>query len=182
MKPLKKTISFLCILLLFSCTEKLDFNQLDDYELTPVFTSSLAYFTILPIQFYDSTGTIEQTEVTDLSDFRVFENSFLKNNLIKLDFNVEVKNEFDREFTISVEFLDDNENITYQFQAINISANNLDYKYLEEIDVLVNANIKNTTKVKIKAEIESSTTPLNINDTSEFEFKSAVTLHLKKGF
>ena len=166
---------------MYSCTDKLNFDQLDDVVITPVYTSSLAYFTILPIQFFDETGTIQQSEISDVSGFRVFENDFLKNNLIKLDFNVEVKNEFERDFTINVEFLDDNNNVTYKFSPLNIEASNLNYLYLEEIDVLVNQSIKNTTHVKINARIENSTSPLNSNGTSEFEFKSAVTLYIEKG-
>jgi hypothetical protein len=182
MKPLKNTLYFICILLIVSCSKKLDFDQLDDYVLTPVYTSSLGYFTILPIQFFDETGTVEQTEISDLSGFRVFENTFLKNNLVKLDFNVEIKNEFDRNFRLNVEFLDDNDNITHKFSTLNINANNLNYTNLEEIDVLTNLNIKNTTQVKVNAILESSTEPLNSASTSEFEFKSAVTIYIQKDF
>ena len=180
MKSLRKTIYFTLLLFLSSCSDNLNFNQLDDLVITPVYTSSLAYFTILPFQFFDETGTVQQSEISDISGFRVFENIYIKNNLVRIDFNVEVKNEFERDFTLNVEFLDDNNNITYKFSPLNIDATNLDYTYLEEIDVVANKNIKNTTQVKINARIENSTTPLNASDTKEFEFKSAVTLYIEK--
>ena len=169
----------LCVLVTFSCADDLDFSQVNDYSATPEYTGSITYFTILPIQFFDQSG-VQQTEKTDVTAFRIFDNSYLRDNLVKVDFYVEIKNEFDRGFTIQIDFLDDNDSNlpTHIFKEINVSANNLDYKFNETIEVSSNPNIKKTTRVRVKVKVDTSTTPLNPSDTSEFEFKSSAKIYI----
>ena len=177
----KKIVALLfCFFSIVSCVDNLDFSQIEDYSATPEYTSSLTHFTILPIQFINQAGT-QLTERTDVTEFRVFENVYLRNNLIKVDFNVEVKNEFDRSFTLQIDFLDSNNSATHSFKEIKVNANNLDYKFTETVEVSSNTNIKNTTKVKITVKMDNGTTPLDPNDKSEFKFKSAVKLYIDTG-
>ena len=174
----KKIITLLfCFLCITSCVEELDFSQIEDYNATPVYEGSIAYFTIKPIQFFNQSGA-QETERTDVTDFRIFDNSYLRKNLVKMDFHLEIKNEFDRGVTIQIEFLDDNSSPTHIFQEIKVDAKNLDYKFDESIEVSVNPNIKNTTKVKVYLKIDNPTTPLDPNDTSEFEFKSSAKIYI----
>jgi hypothetical protein len=165
---------------MFSCSEKLDFSQLEDYRITPEYTVSLTYFKITPIQFFNATG-VQESERTDITDFRIFENSFSRNNLVKIDFHVKVKNQINKDFTMQVEFLDENRNLTYKFQDIDVSANNLNFDFTETIDVTSNANVKNTSKVKILVKINNTNPPLNPLDTSEFEFKSSAKIYIDTG-
>jgi hypothetical protein len=67
----------------------------------------------------------------------------------------------------------------YTFTPIIIQGNTLNFKYLEEIEIAANPSILNTTKVKITAELENTGIQLNLNDPSEFEFKSSVTMYLE---
>ena len=174
---LKKLIPiFFCLLTITSCVDNLDFSQIEDYSVTPKYTVSLTYFTILPFQFFNQSG-IQEFQKTDITDFRVFENSYTRDNLVKVDFNVEIKNEFDRDFTLKIAFLDGNNNLTHRFKEIKVNANNLNYKFDETIEVSVNPNIKNTTKVRVTI-IDNSALPLDATDTTEFEFKSSAKIYI----
>lgn len=180
MNSIKAIYFFACISLFTSCAETLDFSQIEDYTTTPVFKSSLFYFTMTSNNFIDPTTGNEITDLlADRSDFRIFENSFLKDNTTKIEFDLEVKNELDRSFIVNIDFLDDNDTVVYSFSPLTIDANDLDFRYLETIEIDTNQNILNATKTIVKVDILSSSNALNPTDTRELEFKSSGTLYLK---
>lgn len=179
MHVFKRISILLCILFVISCSQKLDFSQIEDYIASPIYTSSLAYFKVTTSKFIDADTGNEIDLPADVSDFRVFENEYIKKNLVKAIFNVEIKNELDRDITLEFTLLDDDNNLVYQFEQLNITANTLNFTYEETVAVSTNENILNTTRVSVKMNLSSSPTPLDPNDTSEFEFKSAITLFIE---
>ncbi|SDR73162.1 hypothetical protein SAMN05216503_0655 [Polaribacter sp. KT25b] len=178
MKPPIKISVLFCIFLLTSCYESLDFNQLDDQVSKPVFTSAITYFTFVPAQFFDSNGN-QKLFISDITNFYGFQNSYIKENLVKIDFNAEIKNEFDREVTLQVEFLNRNNAVVYSFTPIIVKKENLNYIYYKEIEIVSNPTILETEKVRITARLENTGSSLNANDTREFEFKSSVTIYIE---
>lgn len=180
MKSLQKISLILSLFILNSCYESLDFNQIDDYVSKPVFTSALTFFKVIPAKFFDSSGTIQQNSITDVSDFEIFQNSFIRDNVVKIVFNAETKNEFDRDVTIQVDLLNENNTSVYSFTPIFVESNNINPPlFTEEIVIASNLNILNTTQVRIRAKLENTGTQMNPNDTSEFEFKSSVTFYIE---
>jgi hypothetical protein len=168
----------ICFFVFTSCYESLDFNQLKDHVSKPVFSSALTYYTVVPAQFFNAAG-IQQNSISDITQFKGFENSYIKDNLVKIDFNAEIKNGFDREVTILVDFLNKNDAVVYSFTPIIVEGGNLNFTFLEEIEIALNKNILNTTKVRISTEIENTGTQMNPADTREFVFKSSVTLFIE---
>ncbi|MDP5093049.1 MAG: hypothetical protein NWQ17_07045 [Polaribacter sp.] len=179
MKSSTKFAFIASFFLFISCAESLDFNQIDDYVNKPIFTAALTYFTVVPADFFDSTGTIQQNSISETTNFDALNSRFVKENLVKLDLDVAIKNEFNRQVTIRVEFLNNNNVTVYAFTPIIIQRNTLNFKYLEEIEIASNSAILNTIKVKITAELENTGIQLNLNDPSEFEFKSSVTMYFE---
>jgi len=174
----KKLILGLLLISFFSCSEELNFEQADDLEISPIYTSSLVYFTVLPNNFFDDTGVLTNNSITDSTVFRAFENSFFRNNIFLLDLNVECKNEFSRAISIDLEFLDANNNQTYPTIELDIAAGDLDFEHLETILIANNPAFVNTLQVRITTEIEATGAPINSSDTTEFELKSAVTAYI----
>ena len=67
----KKLVLFLsCFSSMISCVDDIDFSQIEDYYTVQEITSSLTYFTITPIQFFNQAG-VQETERTDITDFLV---------------------------------------------------------------------------------------------------------------
>lgn len=166
---------FVCL----SCVESLDFDQLADYVVEPIYTSALTYFKVTPIQFYDENG-VQQNNKEDITDFVAFENSYFRNNVVKIVFNAEFKNEFDRDALIQVDFLDENNRTVYAFTPIIVVQGNTDPQpYEEEIVITQHPNILNATQVRFRASLEDTGTQMNPQDSSEFEFKSSVTLYVE---
>jgi hypothetical protein len=178
MKSLFKISIFLCFFVLSSCYESLDFNQVDDYVSKPVFTSALTYFTLFPTQFFDSNGN-QKNSVSDITNFYGFQSKYVKDNLVKLDFNAEIKNEFDREVTIQIDLLNNNNAVMFAFDPIIVESGDLNYLFFNEIVIATNRNILNTEKVRITVSANNTGVPMNANDTSEFEFKSSVTAFIE---
>ena len=174
-----KLCLFICTILFLSCSQSLDFDQLDNYTTKPVFSAALTFFEINATNFITVPGAPATTEITEESEFKLFENDFIKNNLIKLDFNFEIRNEFNRDITIEISLLNDNNILIYKIQDLKIAANNLDFKQNEEIDVLANENVKNFTRVKLKISLDDTTTPINTTSNRSLEFKSAATIYLE---
>ncbi|AOW18743.1 hypothetical protein LPB03_15340 [Polaribacter vadi] len=184
--PLKfpKNIALIfSLFILISCAESLDFKQIEAYTLKPVFTTALVSFKAKPIQFFDSSGTIQKNSVSDVFEFKGFDENYLRNNVVKLIFNAEFKNEFDRDVTIQVDFLNRNNIIIYSFSPIFVESFDVNpAPYEEEIIIADNLQVLNATQVKITASLENTTTQLNPTDTSEFDFKSSVTLFIESEF
>lgn len=178
MKVVKSFLLVLCFLLMNSCYEELDFSQANNIVLKPVYTVSVTNFSLVPGQFFNSLG-VQETEIEDISEFRIFEENVVRNNVVKIDFNAVIKNEFDRAVTINIDFLNENNGLVYRFSPIQVQSGNLNYTYSEEIDVANNPNILNTYKVSIKAELENTGSQMNPNSTEKFEFKSAVTVYIE---
>lgn len=175
----KKLCLLLSFIILFSCAEKLDFTQIDDYVYEPIFSSALTYFTVLPFQFFNSSG-IQEYEITQVDDFQAFQQDFVSSNVIKIDFNAEYENEFDREVTILFEFLNSNMEIVYLPSPLIVEANNVNPPpYLEEIIIADHPDILNAEFIRIKASIENTGIDMDPNDSSEFDFKSSITFYIK---
>ncbi|APZ45078.1 hypothetical protein BW723_01660 [Polaribacter reichenbachii] len=175
-----KLIYFLLSFFIFtSCAESLDFDQLEDYLAKPVFTASLTYFNVQPFQFFDENG-VQQNSREDITDFIVFENSFFRENVVKIVFNAEFKNEFDRAVRIEVDFLNENNIAIYSFAPIIVEGGDtIPPPYEEEIIIASSLNVLSATKVRFRAFLEDTGTQMNPLDTSEFEFRSSVTLFVE---
>lgn len=182
MKIPKNISLILSLFLLFSCYEPLGFKQINDYVLKPVYTSALTYFKVVPSQFFDATGTIQSNSLTDSYNFKIFEGDFLKENLVKIDFNLDLKNDFDRDITLTVDFLNSNNSIIYSFSPILIKSKESKLNQLEEIILASNPDFLNVDSVKITIELENKGNQMDVTDPNEFEFKSSVTLYIESSF
>lgn len=178
MRPQKKISILICFFILTSCYESLDFKQINNFVSKPIFTSALNYFTLVPGQFFNSSG-VQEVSVSDVTDIKGLDNAYTSRYVVKMDFNAEIKNELDRGVTIQVEFLDKNSASVYTFTPIKVASKDLNYRYLEEITLASTPNLLKTSKVKVTLTLENTGTVLNPLDKSKFVFKSSVTLYIE---
>tara|TARA_R110002124_G_scaffold86577_6_gene223736 strand:+ start:1982 stop:2536 length:555 start_codon:yes stop_codon:yes gene_type:complete len=183
MKNIRKTPIFLIFIFLFSsCVKYVDFEQIEDLTVEPVFTSSLVYFTLDQVTFFDRINSVEViTPISKTSKFLSLNSSFVKNNLIKLELEFEISNQFDRDFTINVEFLDDNNTRTHRFNTFNVDANNLNYAQKEVINIINNQLFLSSTKIRVSVQLSPSNNGavINPNVVKNLVFKTAGTFFLK---
>ncbi|AQS93740.1 hypothetical protein BXQ17_06565 [Polaribacter sp. BM10] len=169
----------LCFVLILGCSEDVDFDQIEDYTLKPSYALSLTYFTISPNNFVPIPGAPPITEISEKSDVKIFETNFIRQNLVQLDFDFEIINRFNRDFTVEISLLDENDNLIYQLNDLNVAANNLEFKQTEILNIESNPTVRNFTRVEVRLSLDDKTTPIIASDVGEIIFNSAATIHLE---
>ncbi|MFT5963996.1 MAG: hypothetical protein ACI9L6_000719 [Flavobacterium sp.] len=91
------------ILFSFSCSSPLDFNQVSNLKIEPVYVGNLSYFDIPAKDFVDN--RVEQDVSFDAQDFHVFRDDFFRKNLKKVDFIFEITNSINRAYSFDIIFL-----------------------------------------------------------------------------
>ena len=165
-----------------SCVKDVDFNQASGFTITPVFRSAFTYFTATPAKFFDASGTIPITTITDKGTIDFFQEQLVQESLVQMDFLVEASNAFTRDFTITIELLNSADVAVYTLTPFQISASQTDFTATEVIDFTANPQVFSTTQVQITAQIQDTGVALDPNDTSEFVFKSAMVFYVRRSF
>ena len=179
MDSLKKVAVILNLIIITSCAESLDFDQVNDFVLKPIFTSALTYFTVQPFQFFDDTG-VQENSIEETSEIDLFQDSTIVDNVVKMVFNAEFKNEFDRDVSILVDFLNDQDLPVFSFAPIFAESEDVNPEpYEDEIILAYNPDIYNAVKIRVRAFLENTGTQMNPFDNSEFEFKSSITFFIE---
>lgn len=166
-------------ILISSCVEPLDFNQADELEFNPVFKSTLIYFTVDQTDFIDLITGVNF--VSNSSPLTVLKDPVIQENLLKAELEFVFNNTFDRDFTIEISFLDNNNQITYGFSPILIPPLSQNVKHLESITIADNQLFLSSTKVRVQIAISPSPdgSVLDPNNVRKLELKSAGTYYLK---
>ena len=180
MNLLKIYSTALMTIFFLSCSQPLDFKQLKEYKIMPSISSSLVFFSIDASNFnIIISGIPAATEVNETTDFKLLENSFIKQNLVQLDFNFEIKNEFNHVFLLDINLLDAQGNTIHKvFDEFEISGNAL--KISEEVVLIIQdfPEVVNFTKVQFIIGLKDTTTKLDASSLGKIEFKSSVVMHL----
>jgi len=172
--PLKILI---CIAFLVSCSNNLNFDNIN-LEIEPEVTSPLVFFELDQRDFLDENNQ-EITVVSDITVFRIFDNTVLKDNLVELTLDFEIENGFDRSFLVDFVFLDEDENITYDVEDFSINTGDLDYSSTRSIVIETSPEFLNSIKVRVDVVLSPSTTTLNPDIEKTFKFRSSGTFYLK---
>jgi len=164
--------------LFFSCSSDLDFDQVKDLKLEPVFVANLAYFDVPATQFINNGN--EQI-IFDVRDFDAFKDDFFADNLIKAEFDFEIENTIIRAFTIDVLFLNDSDEIlqtvTFAVPAYAGSTNVIKYP----TEVFENQRLellKQTTKVGFLVRM-SPGPPINADSLGNLKLRSSATVYME---
>lgn len=130
-----------------SCASDLDFEQVEDLTLTPVFTTNLSNFDIPANDFV--TNGIEQTIKYDVPEIDVFSKEFFANNVTKTEFFFEFNNTINRAFTVDIVLLNAN-NAILDNMHFDIPASTGTGSLVTITEVFVNQRLnllKSTTKI-----------------------------------
>ncbi|MEO8534312.1 MAG: hypothetical protein ABI441_11195 [Flavobacterium sp.] len=166
-------------LVFISCSSDLDFDQIDDLKLKPVFVANVAYFDV-PADVFTDDGK-EELLVFDEKEFDVFKKKFFKNNLIKLELDCEIENTIERSFTVDLLLLNEKEEtletITFESPAYSGSSNAI--KYTTEIFEGERLNLlRQTFKIGFVVKMGAGV-PLNENSLGSLKLRSSGTAYLE---
>ncbi len=180
---LKITPLFLCFFLIFSsCTKQLDFSQIEEFSFAPIVESSLVFFTLNQLDFFDEINSVEAVvPIEDVTGFSVLQSKYVQNNLTNVDLNFQVNNQFDRDFTVNVAFLDDLDVEAYVLAPIIIPKNTEEFSYNERIQISGNADFLRATKIRISVQLSPSSdgTVLDPSIEQKLIFQSSGIFYLR---
>jgi len=168
---------FYCLFAVMSCVDDLDFTQLENYKATPIYSVAAVHFTVLPFQFFEQSGN-QMNEIREITDFNLFENDYIKNKIVKLEFNAEVLNEYDNDFILEVQLLNANYLPIFKFEKMSVSANDLAYQFKQTETLISNPSLINMRGLSITIKTNNPSLVLNPNDSTELQFKSFIKVYL----
>ena len=165
------------VFLLFSCSSDLNFDQVNDFKIEPVFVANLAYFNIPANRLIDDGGT---NVYPDVRDFDVFKEKFFTERLKKAEFDFEVENNINRSFVLNMLLLNDQNEVlqTISFTVPSYKGTPNVIKYPTE--VFENARLdllKQTQKIGFVVVIASGP-PLNSDSEGNLRLRSSATAYL----
>ena len=183
MKNFIKTPTFLIFIFLFSsCIKHVDFEQIEYLTAEPVYTTSLVHFTLNQVTFFDRINSLEiVAPISKTSKFLSLNSTYVRENLSLLSLDFEIINEFDRDFTVDFQFLDDNDKVTHSFKTFVIKSNKLNFSTTESIVVSGNQKFLSSTKIRVSIQLSPSANGgvINPNVDKKLVFKTAGTFFLK---
>ncbi len=165
------------VLFSFSCSSDLDFNQVNDLVLEPVYVANLSYFDVLAKEFV--TNGVEHNVGFDAEDFDVFRDSFFRNHLTKAELFFEVNNTINRSYTLDVVLLDQNNVVLYTIR-FNVPAYSGGENIVSKTEVFENAKLnllKNTRKLGFLFAMAPGPV-LTENSVGSLKLKSSATTYM----
>ncbi|WP_420574710.1 hypothetical protein [Kordia sp.] len=176
---LKKIAPLLFLFIVASCVKDVDFEQAEDISISPVLESSLLFFNFPASQFSEPTGTAIVTESDDL-EFDIFNDEFLRDNLIRAEFFFETTNSIDRNFRAEVFMYDTNDQITHAFSfgVIPDGNNEVITTHTEVFEDALLEELKNTVRIEFILSVFPSPTgiPLDASSIGNIKMRSKATL------
>lgn len=175
--------SIVVILLSFmaaSCAKEVDFNQIDDLSLTPVFTSGIIFFKSPASNFY--VNGVELVTVKDSVIFDLFNRDFVLDNLVKAELVFETTNSINKSFNLQVDFLDRANHHKHSFAVISPASTTSQDIITTHTEVFENGlldALKTTNKVVLTIQALTGGLPLNNNTPGSIQLKSKGIFYLK---
>ncbi|WPO77113.1 hypothetical protein [Flavobacterium sp. KACC 22761] len=171
---------FAVAILFFSCSSDLDFDQVNDLKLEPVYVANLVYFDI-PANQLIADGGIQIAY--DSRNFDVFKKQFLRDYLSKAEFDVEIENNIERGFVINMVLLNSQNQIlttsSYTVPAYKGSPNIIKYP----TEVFENQRLellKQTEKIGFVV-LMTAGAPLDENSVGNLKLRSSATTYFEIG-
>jgi len=160
----------LVITFLISCSDDLDFEQINDAQFTQNAVVTGVFFEADQTQFLDASQTNEIDEVSILSSIDFFSGEYIQNNLVKVVFEFEIENTFDRDFQINIIFLNDasqeTANVTLTATQNTITTRSVTFEGNPLND------LKTSSQIILEAKLLPGSTPIDINSTEKLTLKS----------
>lgn len=172
----KRIIGILLLVLSISCSSDLDFEQTNQFNIKPVVTTNLAYFSLDANQFV--VNGVEQSEFSYIANVDFFKTGFIRDDLVRTELYFRVKNTINRAYTYNITFLDAN-NIPIHAINMEIPAYNGTEIVVEKTEIFNSSNIdilKNTKSI-IFSILMLPGPPLNASSPGRVELSSSITAY-----
>tara|TARA_R110002073_G_scaffold293194_2_gene458793 strand:+ start:72040 stop:72582 length:543 start_codon:yes stop_codon:yes gene_type:complete len=164
-------------LFLNSCVDNLNFDD-TDLSLAPVFTSPLISFNLNQNDFFDEVNNVDNLEIDAIvGDFTILQSDGVRDNLTRLQINMEISSQFSRGITITISFEDDFGNVTFTDPSFVVFSGD---NFKHEINIFTSSDplFLTSKKIRFNVRMTPSITPLDPSVSRSFELKSTGTYYL----
>ena len=161
----------------YSCSSDLDLNQANDLKIEPVIITNLGSFEIDSKDFAGS--GIQQTSFSEETTIELFNDSFFRRRLKKVELYFELSNTINRAYVVGLYFLNKNDDIVYS-QNLSIPAYTVGENIFSKKDILAGSSLdqfKETTKIIFDLNQSPQSTSIPVNQ-GKFKMKSGLTAYL----
>lgn len=173
-----RNILFVLLLSFCACSSDLDFEQADDFNAQPVFTTNLAYIQVKAPELVENGVEVPPLSYTTNVDF--FDSSFVNDNLQKAEFYIRVKNTINRAFTFEINLLEDND-ILIRNIKIDVPASVDGSEVLVDPTVIFDESeadeLKRTTQMLFTVSMDPIGPPLTETSPGRVELSSSLTTY-----
>lgn len=175
---LKRIICFIFLIACsFSCSSDLDFDQANDLKVSPVIVGNLIYFDIPVVDFPNDHG-LGFSFAFKPQNFDIFRDKYLNKYLQEADFYFEVDNTINREFTVEMELLDENNQNLYSIY-FDVPAYNGINEITTKKEVFKGANLRLLKRTRnMGVNITAKPSSISNSTTGSFKLRSSATLYL----
>lgn len=161
----------------FSCASDLDFDQVNDLVIEPVYVANLSYFDIPAKDFV--TNGVEHNLGFDAQDFDVFRDAYFRDHLTKAELFFEVNNTINRAYILDVVLLGQNDAVLHTMH-FTVPASTGTAVVVNKTEVFENAKLdllKNTRKLGFVFAMAPGPA-LTENSTGSLILKSSATVYM----
>jgi hypothetical protein len=172
----RRMIGILLLVLSLSCSSDLDFEQTDQLNIKPVFTTNLVYFPLEANQFV--INGVEQSAFSYIADVDFFGKGIIRDDLVRTDLYFRVKNSINRAYTYNITFQDANNTSIYAIN-MDIPAYNGTEIVVEKTEIFDGSNIdilKNTKSITFSV-LMLPGAPLTVTSPGRVELSSSITAY-----
>jgi len=172
MKSFLKIILLSLSICLTSCVGDLDLEQVNEIGIDPTIAVSLLNFELTEENLVDDINLLEEITIVEEVSLPDFDNALIQEDLDVVLLQFEILNTFASSFTVDFYFLDENDEITYAFESIEVPANSVEVLNIEEEIVILN-NPMFLQSERISVSLTLNDTSIDTSQESIFDFKSA---------
>tara|TARA_R110000765_G_scaffold226990_1_gene330924 strand:- start:66 stop:611 length:546 start_codon:yes stop_codon:yes gene_type:complete len=172
-----KALIILFVLLQTGCVRDIDLDQADEFATEQDVDLDLIYFTLDAQNFTDETGTIIEPVTTQETRVELFDDEFFQENLEELWLYVRIENTFSQGFITTLNFLDEEGNITYSVQ-INVTGSTNDQPVTTIYDEVITGEDLDLIRASISISIATEIIPDGNPVSGELNFQSKLRYHL----
>ncbi|WP_416440137.1 hypothetical protein ACH3O9_10445 [Leeuwenhoekiella sp. A16] len=172
-----KALIILYVLLQTGCVRDIDLDQADEFATEQDVDLDLIYFTLDAQNFTDETGAIIEPATTQETRVELFDDEFFQENLEELGLYVRIENTFFQGFITTLNFLDEEGNITYSVQ-INVTGSTNDQPVTTIYDEVITGEDLDLIRASISISIATEIIPDGNPVSGELNFQSKLRYHL----
>lgn len=172
LKHFKTALAVLLFCGMTSCVKDVDFDQAGNITLQPEIQADLLIFEIDQKEFTDPKTDLFRTVIRDTVRLDFLDDSYIQDDLTKVEFSFRYRNSFPQSFRNKISFLSERNRLQHRVEFVVEPGSNGNSRITEKIEIIGPENIQVIKRsIKMVVEIEAVTNDESFTGILRFESK-----------